>query len=120
MSMVQDIGGVEGLHRASDVLFEAARANPVLAGLFESIDTPAQRERFEEALRLHLDFESDAVPGAMAEAHKALMGRGISDADFDAVYDLYHETLSEVGVPGGMLYGFLEAFEDLRDRLVDE
>jgi truncated hemoglobin YjbI len=120
MSMVEDIGGKEGLRQASAAIFEHSRENPVLRGFFAPIDTPEQRARFEEALKRHLDFDSEAVPEAMAEAHRPLMGQGLTDADFDAIYDLYHETLSEVGVPGGMLYGFLEAFEDLRDRLVED
>jgi len=118
MSMLQDIGGTEGLHRASDAFFTHARAHPAVRAYFESIDGPSMRAGIEDALRLHLDFESDQVPEAMARAHAALLGKGLSATEFDAIYDLYHETLSEVGIPGGMLYGFLEAFEDLRGTLV--
>ncbi|MEN3952069.1 hypothetical protein [Iodidimonas sp. SYSU 1G8] len=118
MSMVEDIGGVEGLHKASDAFFSHARAHPAVRAYFEAVDGPSLRAGIEEALKLHLDFASDQVPEAMARAHQALVGKGLSDKEFDAIYDLYHETLSDVGVPGGMLYGFLEAFEDLRGALV--
>jgi truncated hemoglobin YjbI len=118
MSMVQDIGGAEGLHRASDAFFTHAKAHPAVRAYFEAVDAPDMRAAIEDALRLHLDFSVDEVPQAMARAHAALVGKGLSNAEFDAIYDLYHETLSEVGVPGGMLYGFLEAFEDLRGTLV--
>ena len=118
MSMLQDIGGTEGLHRASDAFFSHAKAHPAVRAYFEAVDGPSIRAGIEDALLLHLDFESQDVPDAMARAHAALVGKGLSNSEFDAIYDVYHETLSEVGVPGGMLYGFLEAFEDLRSALV--
>ena len=118
MSMLADIGGTEGLHQASDAFFTHARAHPAVRAYFEAVDGPSMRAGIEEALRAHLDFEPDEVPQAMARAHEALVGKGLSNAEFDALYDIYHETLSAVGVPGGMLYGFLEAFEDLRGALV--
>jgi truncated hemoglobin YjbI len=118
MSMLADIGGTDGLHRASDAFFTHARAHPAVRAYFEAVDAPSMRAEIEEALRAHLEFEPEQVPQAMARAHEALVGKGMANSEFDALYDIYHETLSAAGVPGGMLYGFLEAFEDLRGALV--
>ena len=51
----------------------------------------------------------------MANAHAFVVGRGMDDDAFDAIYDHYHDSLAEMGIPGGMVHLFLEAFEDLRD-----
>lgn len=118
MSMLADIGGAEGLHRASDAFFTHAKAHPSVRSYFDSVDGPSMQAGIEDALRAHLEFEPDQLPEAMARAHAALVGKGMSNTEFDALYDIYHETLSDAGVPGGMLYGFLEAFEDLRGALV--
>ncbi len=118
MSMLADIGGTDGLHRASDAFFTHARAHPAVRAYFEAVDGPSMRAGIEEALRHHLEFEPDEVPQALSRAHAALVGKGLSNSEFDALYDIYHEALSDVGLPGGMLYGFLEAFEDLRGALV--
>lgn len=120
MSMLADIGGAEGLNRASDAFFTHARAHPAVRAYFEAVDGPDLRAGIEEALRHHLEFEADKVPEALARAHAALVGKGLSDSEFDALYDIYHEALSDAGVPGGMLHGFLEAFEDLRGALVEK
>lgn len=118
MSMLADIGGPEGLHRASDAFFTHARAHPAVKAYFDAIDEPTMQAGIEDALRAHLEFEPSDVPAAMARAHAGLIGKGLTNSEFDALYDIYHETLSEVGVPGGMLYGFLEEFENMRDALV--
>jgi len=39
---------------------------------FEAVDGPSMRAGIEDALRLHLDFESQDVPDAMARAHLLL------------------------------------------------
>jgi truncated hemoglobin YjbI len=118
MSMLADIGGTDGLHRASDAFFTHARAHPAVRAYFDAVDGPSMRAGIEEALKHHLEFEPDEVPEALARAHAALMGKGLTNTEFDALYDIYHEALSDTGLPGGMLYGFLEAFEDLRGALV--
>jgi len=118
MSMVDDIGGEEGLHRASELFFEHVKVDEKLQAIFEGVDTPDRREKLEGALRLFLEFEPDQAAALMQQAHQGLAGKGLTDDAFDAIYDHYHETLAEVGVPGGMLYGFLEGFEDLRGELV--
>ncbi|MCG8692180.1 MAG: hypothetical protein MI806_13310, partial [Minwuiales bacterium] len=64
--------------------------------------------------------EEDGVDssGPLKQAYGHLAGKGLSDEQFDAIYDHLHDAMAQLGLVGGMVHFMLEAFEDLRAELV--
>ena len=118
MSFVDDIGGETALKEMLATFYGRVRED---GGIKDNIDAD-EMESLTDAqcncLTQFINGEGEEAANIMPTAHAFMIGKGLTDNGFDGVYDHYHDTLAELGIPGGMVHGFLEAFEDLREMAV--
>ena len=114
MSFVDDIGGESAVKDMLGVFQGRLKNDESIAGHLDAAQMTALTNQQSACLCAFIDGETDDASNAMADAHAYMLGNGLSDDGFDAIYDHYHDSLAELGIPGGMVHLFLEAFEDLR------
>lgn len=119
MSVVTEVGGEEALRNTADAFYGAMLGDDRLRSFFENEDKAALRDRQAAYLAAFLS-EEDGVDssGPLKDAYAHLVGKGLSDEQFDAIYDHLHDCIAQLGIVGGMVHFMLEEFEDLRDDLV--
>ena len=118
MSFVEDIGGEEAVKKALQAFHDRISADPSLDGAIDSDQMTVSLDEQCAALCAFIDGETDIAAEKMPAAHGFIIGQGMTDDGFDTVYDHYHDSIAELGVPGGMVHLFLESFEDLREKAV--
>jgi truncated hemoglobin YjbI len=118
MSFVDDIGGEEALKGMLATFYSRVRADANISGCIDAGQMESLTDAQCTCLSHFINGEGDDAASTMPGAHAYMIGKGMTDNAFDGVYDHYHDTLAELGIPGGMVHGFLEAFEDLREVAV--
>jgi len=119
MSSVIEVGGDEALRTNADLLFKLILGDDRLRALFEGEDQAALRDKQATYLAAFLSEEDDVdTVGPLKQVYAHLEGKGLTDEQFDAIYDHLHDAMAHLGITGGMVHFMLEAFEDLREDLV--
>ncbi len=118
MSFVDDLGGEGALKTALDKMYGRMGDDENLRELIDLAAVKSLQAEQVNCLSLFIEGETDDAAAVMPAAHAFMMNKQFDDNAFDAMYDHYHNTLAEFGVPGGMVHGFLDSFEDLRILVV--
>ena len=115
MDLVEEIGGEAGIKAMLTAFHTRISEDTETAGAVDKGLMTAGTDSQCQCVAHFINGDADKAQAEMANAHAFVVGRGMDDDAFDAIYDHYHDSLAEMGIPGGMVHLFLEAFEDLRD-----
>ena len=115
MDLVEEIGGEAGIRAMLSAFHTRINEDNETARAVETDLMAARTDNQCQCVAHFISGDADKAHAEMADAHAFVVGRGMDDDAFDAIYDHYHDSLAEMGIPGGMVHLFLEAFEDLRD-----
>ncbi len=118
MSFVDEIGGKEAINGMLQAFYGRVREDAAIKGMIDVSQMECLTDIQCQCLSLFIDGDGDEAAAIMPTAHAFMIDKDMSDVAFDGVYDHYHDTLAELGIPGGMVHLFLEAFEDLREIAV--
>jgi truncated hemoglobin YjbI len=118
MSFVDDIGGEEALKGMLATFYSRVRKDAEISSGIDANQMESLADVQCTCLTQFINGDGDDAAATMPGAHAFMIGKGMTDNAFDGVYDHYHDTLAELGIPGGMVHSFLEAFEDLREVAV--
>jgi len=118
MSFVDEIGGEAALKGMLATFYGRVREDSDIKDNIDVEEMESLTDAQCNCLAQFINGEGEGAANVMPAAHAFMIGKGMTENGFDAVYDHYHDTLAELGIPGGMVHGFLEAFEDLREIAV--
>lgn len=115
MAIYDELGGGSLVDEAVEAFYARLRADPVLAGFFESADA-AQLETHQRMFITAALGGPDAYEGRdMRAAHAHLP---ITDRDFDLFLEHLATTLAELGAPPGRIAAAMDALAPLRVEIV--
>jgi truncated hemoglobin YjbI len=118
MSFMDDIGGKSALIKAVHDFFHRTSEDEQVKTAFEGLDATTMAEEQVDAISAFLDDDEDGFAAKLRAAFRPMEDRGLSDDQFDTLYDHFHDAMIELGLPGGMVHEMLDKFEDLREHLV--
>ncbi|TDI59131.1 MAG: hypothetical protein E2O92_08355 [Alphaproteobacteria bacterium] len=118
MSFADDIGGEKAINGMLQIFYSRVRDDAAIKGMIDVSQMECLTDIQCRCLALFIDGEAEQAAAIMPTAHAFMIDKNLSDDAFNSVYDHYHDTLAELGIPGGMIHLFLEAFEDLREIAV--
>ncbi|MDX1580567.1 MAG: hypothetical protein R3360_02975 [Alphaproteobacteria bacterium] len=118
MSFMDDIGGRSALGEAVRDFFHRTEQDDSLSATLEGLDAGSMEDNQVEAISAFLQDDEDGFVRQLRAAFRPMEDRGLSDDQFDGLYDHFHDAMIELGLPGGMVHEMLDKFEDLREQLV--
>jgi len=102
-SLYERIGGEAAVNAAVDVFYRKVLADKRINHWFQGTDMAKQASKQKAFLTMALGGPNKYSGKDMRDGHAALVKKGLSDKDFDAVLENLGATLTELKVPGNLI-----------------
>lgn len=115
-SIYERIGGEPAVDAAVDVFYRKVLADPRISQFFDTVDMDRQRAKQKAFLTFALGGPSHYTGKDMRAAHAKM---ALTDAHFNAVMEHLGATLTELGVPGGLIAEAAAVAESVRGDVLN-
>lgn len=120
MTMYERIGGEAALNAAVIMFYSKVLVDPLLAPIFDGVDTSKQNGKQRAFFTALLKSEVEDIDGYMRQSHAHLVAeKGIGDAHFDAVARHLRDTLIALSVPDDAVAEIMAATTGLRNAVLN-
>ena len=115
-SIYERIGGEPAVDAAVDIFYRKVLADPRISQFFDSVDMDRQRAKQKAFLSFAFGGPSHYSGQDMRAAHAKM---ALTDAHFNAVLENLGATLTELGVPGGLIAEAAAIAESVRPEVLN-
>ena len=102
-SIYERLGGEPAIDAAVELFYGKVLADPLLSPFFDGTDMVRQKRKQKLFLAFALGGPNRYNGRGMRAAHAKAVGRGLTDAHFDAVVGHLGATLTELGVEADLI-----------------
>lgn len=100
MSLHAELGGDEAIAMALDRFYEKVLADPRVSVYFDGLDVDRIKSRQQDFLAMAFGGPDRYNGRDMRTAHAGARKRGLDEQGYDIFMGHFHDTLTELGVPG--------------------
>ncbi|MCH8110476.1 MAG: chemotaxis protein CheW [Proteobacteria bacterium] len=117
-SLFDRVGGDAALEAAVDLFYKKILADDSVCDFFEGVDMDAQRDKQRSFIKFALGAAPEYTGKSLAEAHAALVDKGLNDAHFDAVAGHLQDTLKELEVSDDLVEEVISVIAGTREDVL--
>ncbi len=117
-SLFERMGGQNTIDVLIDQFFDKVLADKRVKKFFKGVDTERLRNKEKSYWAFAFGGESEYAGKALAEAHQPLLDKGLADQHFEAMMEIFNETLCEMDIHADVVQEACEIALSTRDEIL--
>ena len=117
-SLFEQMGGQNTVDTLIDKFFDKVLADQRVSLFFEDVDTERLRNKEKSYWASALGEESQYMGKTLEEAHRGLLDKGLNETHFEAMIELFNQTLCEMEIPGPLVQKICQIALSTRDQIL--
>ncbi len=117
-SLFERLGGQNAIDVLIDKFFDKVLEDKRVKKFFEDVDTERLRNKEKSYWAFALGGESHYTGKTLEEAHRNLLDKGLADEHFDAMIEIFNQTLCEMDIPEDLVQEVCRIASSTRDKIL--
>ena len=117
-SLFERLGGQNTVDVLIDQFFDKVLADKRVNMFFEEVDTERLRNKEKSYWAFALGEGSPYTGKTLGEAHRALLGQGLNSTHFEAMIELFNQSLCEMEIPDALVQEACQIALSTRDEIL--